>query len=115
MLTGEDGSRRFGYCRRLLVSRAVQSLGDWAPVCVCTFFNSSFMRFYILLPCMLLEATPDTYTRVCVHTHTQAGAQMRHSWGGSTQSDPSDQAPGSKINCNKRREWITFYWADLCF
>lgn len=25
MLTGEDGSRRFGYCRRLLVSKTIRS------------------------------------------------------------------------------------------
>lgn len=89
MLTGEDGSRRFGYCRRLLVSGPIQSSGA-GPQCVHAWASApasavACVTSYVLLPACSLRLPQCTH--VCVHTQT------RHSWDGRTPSGPSDLAP----------------------
>ncbi len=53
MLTGEDGSRRFGYCRRLLVSHC----WTWAEQYV-TYVASSFYFSHVFVVISLLSLFP---------------------------------------------------------
>lgn len=83
---------------------------------VCSSSTSASIKSYVLLPCVLPEATAThTCSHVHICTHVDTLSRAKHSWDGRIQSGLSDWALGAKVICHKGREWIAFYWLPCVF